>query len=128
MTILSLYSMYAMYTETLVDFHSIPSEELPGKAVAIDFDVVYNQFAKITIRSQRTSRVRSRRVTRTRVYTDTTTRIYHAIKTSDGKVMALAVKRDLEYEVDILWKNTLARSQGGDGAVSRAALYVRYGT
>jgi hypothetical protein len=105
-------NIYELYTETIVDFHATPAEGLVGQTVAINLDVVYNQFAKIEIKSQKTRKSKSG----TRTSTDITTRIYHAIKTSDGKVMALAIKPDLRNEVDIRWKNTLAPFQEGLGA------------
>jgi len=93
-----------------ISFNTTPSYNLAHEEwFAIDLDAVFNSFATIEVISHGTTSTGSTMLRRNR----STVRVYYAIKTYDGKVMALAVPPELADEVNLRWENTLARSQGG---------------
>jgi hypothetical protein len=100
-----------------VDFHATPAEELLEKKVTINVDAVYGQFAAIETYSQRRGKYSA--------WTDTTYRLYYVIKTSDRKIMAMAIKPELKDEVDLRCKRTMQGAQGVVSANNMEPLQLR---
>ena len=104
-------------SENAIDFNTTPAAGLTvGQYVNIAVEEIYDRFATVTINSGSPSTSRPKNYT--------TTRLYYAIRTMDGKVMALAIDPEFENEVNLRQDNTIARSLRSDSENAVAPLLL----